>query len=213
MSEPTQTEKAYAEIRRQILILELVPHQRLKEEAWANRLGVSRAAIRESLTRLQGEGLVYPGERGGYFVTALTEQDIHEIRELREVLECAALRLACDRATPQQVKEILETCDDFAHMMKKGYTTGACEVDLRFHSLIVKASGNSRLASVYQKSNIPLFHMRLGRAMTRMDDMAETEKEHREIAEALKRRDAEKGTQLLRAHFRRGELGILEDAG
>jgi DNA-binding GntR family transcriptional regulator len=209
MAETTQTKTAYNEIKRRILFQELLPNERLKEEAWAKRLGVNRAALRESLTRLQGEGLVYPGERGGYFVAGLTEQDVHEIRELREVLETAAFELACTRATPHQVKEILETCEDFAHMAKRGYSTGACEVDLRFHHLLVGASGNARLTQAYQQSNIPLFHMQLGRSSAFMDDMAETEKEHRAIAEALRKKDAAKGVELLRAHFRRGEKGVL----
>lgn len=208
---PTQAETAYHELRRRILILELKPNERLKEEAWAERLNVSRAAIRESLTRLLGAGLVYSGERGGYFVTEMTAQDVQEIRELREILETAAFRLACTRATAQQFKEILETCEDFTHMVKKGYTTGACEVDLRFHHLLVSASGNSRIVQSYQNSNIPLFHMQLGRSSEFMNDLAQTEAEHRAIAEALKRKEAIKGVKLLRAHFNRGARGILEE--
>jgi len=206
---PTQTESAYSELRRRILILELAPNERLKEEAWSEKLSVSRAAIRESLTRLQGEGLVYAGQRGGFFVTEMTERDVHEFRELREVLETAAFRLACERATNQQVKEIIETCDDFANMVQKGYMTGACEADLRFHRLLVAASGNSRFLQVYQKSNIPLFQMKLGRSMDFLHDLAETEREHRAIADALKKRDADKGVELLKTHFNRGEKDVL----
>src|ERR1051325_1713259 len=121
MNEPTQTETAFKELRHRILILDLAPNERLKEEVWAAKLGVSRAAIRESLTRLLGEGLVYPGKRGGYFVTEMNQQDVREVRELRDILETAAFELACARATPRQVKEIVATCDDFAHMVGKSF--------------------------------------------------------------------------------------------
>jgi DNA-binding GntR family transcriptional regulator len=212
MTELTQSEKAYQEIRRRILILELRPTERLKEEEWAGKLGVSRAAIRESLTRLLGEGLVYPGERGGYFVTKFSPADFRNIKELREILETSAVALACERATPEQLKEIDETCDDFANMVSKGYFTGACEVDIRFHCLLVAASGNSRLAQVYRNSNIPLFHMKLGRSQNLAHDFAETEREHRLIAAALRKKSAAKAIEILKAHFRRAEKWVLSQS-
>ena len=97
MAEKRQQKVAYQELRRRILILELVPNERIREEDWAAKLKVSRAALREALTQLLGEGLVRAGERGGYFVTQMTEDDVHQIRELREVFETAAFVLACDR--------------------------------------------------------------------------------------------------------------------
>src|SRR4051812_13702807 len=104
MAERTQKKLAYQELRQRILILELVPNERIREEDWASRLQVSRAALREALTQLIGEGLVKAGERGGYFVTQMTEEDVHQIRELREVFETAAFVLACDRATESDLK-------------------------------------------------------------------------------------------------------------
>ena len=209
MAEKTQKKVAYQELRRRILILELVPNERIREEDWASKLQVSRAALREALTQLLGEGLVRAGERGGYFVTQMTEDDIHQVRELREVLETAAFTLACDRASESELKAIEETCDDFGSLFRKGYYNGACECDLRFHHLLVGASGNPHLLGAYQRSNIPLFHMKLGRLMSHADDYEETEREHRMIVAALRRRDKKAGVELLRMHFRRGEQVAL----
>ena len=86
--------KAYTELRKKILSAQIPPKTRLKEDYWAKKLSVSRMAIRESLTRLLGEQLLTLGAKGGYFVSSLTPNDIHQIRELREVLELGALRLA-----------------------------------------------------------------------------------------------------------------------
>ena len=94
MKKETQGDIAYQELRRRILIAQLEPNVRLKEDEWAKKLNVSRMAVRESLTRLLGEGLVESGEKGGYFVAEMTIEDIKNIRELREILELAAIRLA-----------------------------------------------------------------------------------------------------------------------
>src|SRR5205085_9999417 len=103
MAERTQAEHAYKELSQRILVQEIAPNDRIKEELWAAKLSVSRAAIRESLTRLLGEGMVRSGEKGGFFASELTAADIHEVREVREILETAAFVLACERATTQQL--------------------------------------------------------------------------------------------------------------
>jgi len=210
MEERTLTERAHKELSHRILIREIAPNERITEQLWATKLGVNRAAIRESLTRLHGEGLVRQGERGGYFASEMKQSEIHEIREMREILETAAFGLACERATPKQVEEIEGACDDFAIFVAKGYFTGAHEADLRFHQLIVAASGNQRLTQLYQRSHIPLFHRRIVQARTPPEDFHQTEREHRLIVQALKRKDKSQGIQYLREHFNRGERDALE---
>lgn len=205
MEERTQAETAYKELSHRLLVLEISPNDRIVEQFWSKKLGVNRAAIRESLTRLLGEGLVYQGKRGGYFASEMTEAEVHELREVREILETAAFTLACERATEVQLKEIEETCDDFANFVKKGYFTGAHEADLRFHHLLIGASGNARLGQLYQRSHIPLFQRRASQMRTNLEDFIQTEKEHRMIVSALRSRDKKSGVQHLRDHFNRGE--------
>ncbi len=209
-AERTQAELAYQELSHRILILEIAPNDRIVEQFWAKKLQVNRSAVRESLTRLLGEGLVYQGERGGFFVSEMTDDEIHEIREVREILETAAFTLACDNATTKHIKEIEETCNDFANFVRKGYFTGAHEADLRFHHLLMAASGNSRLAHLYERAHIPLFQRKAALARTPLEDFIKTEKEHHLILEALRKRDKKLGVQHLRTHFNRGEKDALE---
>ncbi|MGI8966108.1 MAG: FCD domain-containing protein [Limisphaerales bacterium] len=104
-----------------------------------------------------------------------------------------------------------ETCDDFANFVKKNYLTSAHEADLRFHKLLIMASGNSRLAQLYQRSHIPLFHRKMTRSQINLDDFSQTEKEHLMIFQALQKRDKRRGIELLRAHFQRGEFEALNN--
>jgi DNA-binding GntR family transcriptional regulator len=209
MEERTQAELAYKELSHRILIHEIAPNDRIVEQFWAKKLAVNRSAVRESLTRLLGEGLVRQGERGGYFVSEMSQEEIHELREVREIFETAAFSLACVRATARQIKDIEETVNDFANFVKKGYLTGAHEADLRFHQLLVAAAGNARLAQLYKKSHIPLFHRKVAQARPDMEDFLQTEKEHRLILEALKKRDPKAGIEYLKSHFNRGERETL----
>lgn len=68
MKEDSLSYKAYLEIRKKILSNQLVGGARLIESFWADKLSVSRVAIREAFMRLAGEQLVEFGGKGGCFV-------------------------------------------------------------------------------------------------------------------------------------------------
>lgn len=209
MASRTLSDDAYAELRRRILVLHIRPEERLKEEEWARNLKVGRLAVREALTRLHGEGLVTRGAKGGFFAAAMSPRDVSEIREVREIFETAALRLAINKITPEQIQELEAACDDFAYMVKKGYHSTACEADRRFHDSLIAASGNSRLIRAYEHCHIPLFHIRVGQSQEYIEDYEQTEREHRALVAALRARDVEQAVTLLRAHLARGESEVL----
>ena len=98
----------------------------------------------------------------------------------------------------------------FRNWQKKGYIAGACEADLKFHEKLVNLSGNQRLLKAYHFSHIPLFHLRLGKTRLYMDDYKLTDKEHRQIVDALKKKNIVMAEKVLLSHFARGEAGVLE---
>jgi len=167
-------------------------------------------AVREALTRLLGENLVVFGEKGGYFVKSMNADDIREIRQLRELLELGALRLAVQRCEPAHIQALEKICDDFTSMVQNGYLGGACEADMKFHETLIASACNDKLMELYQFSNIPLFHMKLGKMLQQMDDYAQTDAEHRQIVTALKNKDLKLAEEALVKHLVRGELTTLE---
>jgi DNA-binding GntR family transcriptional regulator len=202
--------KAYTEIRKKILSQQLAPNTRLKEDEYASKIQVSRMAIREALNRLLGEGLLKVGEKGGYFVKPMSVEDVKQIRELREVLEIGAIRLACKKITPAEIQQLEKICDNFSMMAAEGYTSGASEADIKFHETLMKCAHNDKLLQLYITSHIPLFHEKLGKAMGTIDDHEQTDKEHRQIVKALKTKNVKLAEQTLMAHFARGVSAVLD---
>jgi DNA-binding GntR family transcriptional regulator len=202
--------KAYNVIRKKILSQQLGANTRLKEDEWALKVQVSRMAIREALNRLLGEGLLIVGEKGGYFVKPMTVEDVKQIRELREILELGAIRLAYKRITSLEIQQLEKICEDFSMMTAEGYMSGACEADIKFHEMLMKCAHNDKLLQMYITSHIPLFHEKMGKAMCTMDDHEQTDKEHRLIVKALKTKNLELAEQTLIAHFARGVSAILD---
>ncbi|MCL6639666.1 MAG: GntR family transcriptional regulator, partial [Firmicutes bacterium] len=97
----------YAKLREQILNLELPPGTALSEQESALAFKVSRTPVRESFMRLAQEGLVEVLPQRGTFVSLIDTELVEEARFMREQLEAAVVRLACERFP----KEALDALD------------------------------------------------------------------------------------------------------
>src|SRR6187549_2108506 len=136
MKENSLANFVYWDIRKKILANQLPVGSRLAENTWAQKLDVSRVAVREALIRLSAEGLVEFGEKGGCFVRSMSSEDVKEIKELREILEVGALRLLFKRKDKETIKTLEQICEDFTSMVARGYYSGACEADVKFHETL-----------------------------------------------------------------------------
>lgn len=73
----------HSELRERILLLDLPPGSRLREERLAEHFGVSRTPIRQVLDRLEFEGLVEQGEGRGARVSSLDPKELRDIWVMR----------------------------------------------------------------------------------------------------------------------------------
>ena len=110
----TTADAVYQALRHAILHGDLAPGERLRSDALANELRVSRTPVREALRKLEAEGLVAPSG-SGLIVRALSEQDLTELFYVREALEGMAARLAAENATaradpPKRSRNIATCC-------------------------------------------------------------------------------------------------------
>jgi len=82
---------------------DLKPDERINESELAERLGASRTPLREALNRLVAEGLLVYRSRKGFFCRPLQPKLIFDLYEARLAVEKEAVRLACERATADDV--------------------------------------------------------------------------------------------------------------
>ena len=80
--------------------------ERLMQEEWATKLGVSRMPIREALRQLEVEGLVMIEPRRGAIVTPISTEDIEEIYQLRAMLEGQAMEMSVDFLDEEDFDEL-----------------------------------------------------------------------------------------------------------
>ena len=106
----SQVDKAYGELKADILANRLPPGFQAPEPEFATRLGMSRTPVREALLRLQSDGLVELVPRRGARVLPISVDDMREIYQLLISLESdAAYELAARGLTDQEIERLTLT--------------------------------------------------------------------------------------------------------
>lgn len=194
---PTRSDDVYERLREAILTGRARPNERLIEAELADRLQVSRTPIRESLQRLAAEGLVV-SRRRGWVVLEHTSVEIREIYEARAALEGYCARLAAQRATDAQLKEIASLHHPKCNL--KSSRQHLVEINDRFHDAILAAAQNERLADMIRRNRTYYFTFRIAQLYS--DEEADASiAGHQAIVRALLQRDANRAEREMRAHI------------
>lgn len=133
---PTAQHRAAAVLRGAILEGRLRPGQRVNQEDWAARAGVSLIPVREALNELAGEGLVTHRPRRGYVVTELALDDLEEVYELRRLLETEALQRGVPRASAADVARLREAAHACREAGRAGDIAARLEANRVFHDVL-----------------------------------------------------------------------------
>lgn len=176
------------------------PGTRLQERVLCERYGVSRPPLREAYRVVAAEGLLELQPNRGAIVTRPTIVDALENMEIVVALQSQAIRLACERASDQQlaaIKQLHAEMDESSaqHDMVRFY-----ELNTAIHQAIVSASGNSALVSMYEHGvrHITRFQNLAGALEA---DSQLSMHEHDLFVNALLQRDAPAATATLANHL------------
>jgi DNA-binding GntR family transcriptional regulator len=172
---------------------------RLDERKLSQDLGVSRTPVREALTVLEQEGFVRSEARRGVFVVRKNKREIVEMIHAWAALESMAARLACLRASNEQLQGLHDGFPEFFSGQPSEHIDEYSDANIRFHQTIIRLGHCEVIAEL--ASNL-LVHVRAIRnAALRQADRAERSiREHVAIIAALQARDAELAERLVRDH-------------
>jgi DNA-binding GntR family transcriptional regulator len=183
-------------MRGAILEGRLRPGQRVNQEEWADRVGVSMIPVREALRALAGEGLVEYRPRRGYAVTELDLADLEEVYRLRALLERDALLRGVPRATAADVADLHREAAAYGNARDVAERLAA---NRRFHDRLHALAG-SRVLS--RQIDLLWDSTEAYRALyySLEGEPEEAERAHRAIVAAVAAGDAERAVALQDAH-------------
>ena len=166
----------------------------------ASQFNVSPSPVRDAISRLAAEGLATSNPNRRTTVVSFTRQDVVETFQLREILECAAARLAAKHITAAQLAElrrVAEDCDALAD--KPAQKKAKLDLDNQFHLKIAEAGGNALLAHEIARCN------RRVRAIQwlKLDPPAlkQAHPEHLKVIAAIEKRDPDGAEAAMKSHL------------
>ena len=157
MSKPGQ--RVLIALRKMIASGELAAGERIAEIPTAELLQVSRTPVRIAFRTLEQEGLLVKCAGRGYTVRAVSPADIAGAVEVRGVLEGLAARQAAERGVDEKVREALQQClEQGDQLFRKGHVLEEDlevyhDLNMRFHQLILAASGNPAIAEALARND------------------------------------------------------------
>lgn len=148
---PAKGQRAYEELHRRIIEMELEPGAQLIEGELMDALQVGRTPVREAIQRLATEKMVIARPRQTPYVAPILMHELSEIVEMRFVLEVPAARFAAMRATTPEREALIQANGIFHRAVLATEMQAIVDSDNQIHHLIVDASHNSYLADSSQR--------------------------------------------------------------
>ncbi len=198
----TLSDDVVVRLREAISSAELAPGERLSEARLAEMMGVSRGPIREALTQLEREGLVFKQPNKGAFVARLSREDLDEVYSLRLALERLAVSQAIRQAQPQYLADMQAIVDLMAVDVDRGSTEQtAAELDVRFHDLLYQSANHKRLYACWATLRPQIHIFLLTRNVVNSDFRQMTVQGHQYLLEVIRSRNEERAIAAFEAHL------------
>ncbi len=205
LSAESLTDKVFVRLMEAIEKGELPPGARIREAVLARQFGISRGPLREALRRLEGRKLVRHSQNLGVTVRPLSLADMIEIFQIREALEGTACRLATQAMPDREIDGLSDLLEkhraQIARQRGEAYFQRAGDLD--FHFRVVLGSRNKRLVELLCDELYHPVRIHRYRSSVRPGRAFKALAEHEAIVAAMRKRDATRAEDLMRAHIRR----------
>ena len=201
LDEPSlAADRAYAELRSQLSSGNLLPGQRLVEAELVASLGVSRAVVRATLSRLAHDGLVDKEPNRGARVRLVSEAEAVEITQARAMLEALAAREAAVNASAEDLEAMRALIADMRRHLSENNFLLYSECNSELHRRIVSASGHSIAQRLITnlRAQMVRFQYRTILVPGRSNESLE---EHTALVDAIVARDPDRAEMAMRKHL------------
>lgn len=202
-------DQAYETIKTNILNLTYPPGMPLTEARLTKELGMSRSPVRAAIQQLQAEGLIVTDYYKSMTVKEITDKDINEIYQLRELLESEAFRLIFSSSRHEEYSYRIE--EKVVRMCASAGDIYQWELaDTAFHLEIISIFENERINKIYESNSSELIRMgqysiKNGMVISKTNDNL------KKMVQFMRKGNFEKSFAILKAdHFGTGRTSALK---
>ena len=203
------SEKAYIQVRKDILQGYLLPGTVVSERELANRYEMSKTPIREAVTQVCREGLIQRLPGRGYMVSPITIKEIQDLYDMRLILELATVEKMINQPSPEHLLKLEQISPvKYVHDEPKSHEI-FLNANREFHLTLADASGNARLVQTLETLLLEmdrLFYL----GLRLRDYSSEMAGEHCDLVNSLKEGDEKSAKECMREQITTSKNRILE---
>ena len=200
----TARDYAFRVIKDNIVSLDLKPGTLVSENEIAMELGISRTPVREAIIDLAKASVISILPQRGSYVALIDPKMVEESRFLRHVLDRAVIKVACERATKEDLAVLEENVHLQEFYLEKDNPSKIYELDNEFHQLIYKAADK---ATIYDMRSTMMIHFDRVRTLSvaTVKDM-KIVSDHRKMLEAIESKDLDAAVAMVDKHLSRYQV-------
>ena len=197
---PSVREEVVNVLRGAIVSGEMRPGELYSAAGLAERFGVSATPVREAMLDLGKQGLVEVVRNKGYRVTVLSEADLDQITQIRQLLEPTAAAEAVPHISDDELVALRALAAAIVVAAAEGDLVSYVNADREFHLRLLAAAGNPRLVRIVDelRAQTRLYGLSALVASGRLVDSAQ---EHVEMCDLIASGDAKKLKKLMSTHL------------
>jgi DNA-binding GntR family transcriptional regulator len=196
----TLVEVVIQQITDAIVTGRLRPGDKLVEAHMGQQFGVSRAPLREAFQRLEQIGLVEKIPNRGTFVSTLTERDVKELHNVRELLEGLAARLLAERRDSHGIGRLNAILDAMRQAADDDDQARMITLDADFHDALIELSDHKLLRELWVVTGVRLRRFLLLKRQRLYRTLADAAPIHEPIVQAIAAGDPTRAEAQARKH-------------
>jgi DNA-binding GntR family transcriptional regulator len=203
LDEVRLVDRVYEQIKGAIQDGRIKPGQRLVQDALARQLGISRSPVREAIVRLGQEGFIHLEPHRGAVVRPVTDREMDQIYQVRQLLEPFAAAEAATHATDEEIERLAAVQREAVSQREALNPADVFWVNGEFHRVLVAPCHNEvlvgLLASLWERQ------VTFNAFAVYSEQRGATEHmlhEHQAILEAFTSRRSEQVRTLVEYHIR-----------
>jgi DNA-binding GntR family transcriptional regulator len=166
----------------------------------AAQFGVSPTPVREAMLDLAKEGLVEAVRNKGFRVVALSERDLDEIGQIRELIEVPTIAGLAGKVSAEAVERLRGIAEEIVDAAERGETLAYIDADRRFHLELLGLAGNAHLVEVVRELRDRARHYGVSELAGR-GRLGPSAHEHVELLDLIVSGRASDAEDLMRRHL------------
>ncbi|MEU4547826.1 GntR family transcriptional regulator [Nonomuraea dietziae] len=166
----------------------------------AAQFGVSATPVREAMLDLAKEGLVEAVRNKGFRVTELSDRDLDELTEIRQLIEVPTIARLADSSRAEEFELLRPVAQEIVDAAERADLLAYVDADLRFHVELLALSGNAHLVEVVRdlRNRARLYGLS---QLSERGTLTDSAREHLDLLDALKAGDRSEAERIMGEHI------------